>query len=59
MKKVMYHQATFCSKRKDNPNTTLPDSPTIILYYKTTDLPTGKYVVINEFSFVSVMLKLK
>ncbi len=52
-------QATFVVNGKDNPNTTLPDSPTIILYYKTTDLPTGKYVVINEFSFVSVMVKVE
>ncbi|GEM_PF-2067736 len=52
-------QATFVVNGKDNPNPTLPDSPTIILYYKTTDLPTGKYVVINEFSFVSVMVKIE
>ncbi|HOL83347.1 MAG TPA: stalk domain-containing protein, partial [Caldisericia bacterium] len=52
-------QATFVVNGKDNPNPTLPDSPTIILYYKTTDLPTGKFVVINEFSFVSVMVKIE
>lgn len=52
-------QATFIVNGRDNPNPTLPDSPTIILYYKTTDVPTGKFVIINEFTFVSVMVKVE
>ncbi|MGC9089552.1 MAG: stalk domain-containing protein, partial [Caldisericia bacterium] len=52
-------QASFVINGKDNPNPTLPDLPTVILYYKTTDVPSGKYVVINEFTFVSVMVKVE
>jgi len=52
-------QASFVINGKDNPNPTLPDIPTVILYYKTTDVPTGKFVVINEFTFVSVMVKVE
>lgn len=52
-------QATFVVNAKDNPNSTLPDSPKVMLYYKTTDVPAGKYVIIEEFDVVSVMVKVE
>ena len=52
-------QATFVVNGRDNPNPTLPDLPTVVLYYKTADLPTGKFVVINEFTFVTVTVKIE